>query len=57
VTEPDYVVHLIRAEEALKAVYPAMCDKKVKEALVHVQEVVMELAQFVIWVLTHKAKS
>lgn len=54
--EPDYSIHLIRAEQTLAKVYPLMCERHYKQAIETAHEVIRELLLFVAWLIKDKAK-
>lgn len=55
-TEPDYAIFLIRAETALKAVFPAMSERRHAEGLRHALEVQRQLTEFHDWVIRANTK-
>jgi hypothetical protein len=53
-SEPDYAVYLIRAEDAMKSVYPAMAERKYNAAALHVFEVLAQLSAFLKFLASRK---
>ena len=51
--EPDYAIHIQRAENALRAVYPLMCDRKVIQAIQSAIEAQHEICRYIAWVVAH----
>ena len=54
--EPDYAPHITRAERALQAIYPAMCDRKSAQAVEHALEAIRELTAYVSWIVEKSKK-
>lgn len=52
--QPDYAIFLIRAEDAMKSVYPAMADRKYNMAAQHVFEVFAQLTAFLKYLASRK---
>ena len=52
--QPDYAVYLIRAETAMKAIYPLMADRKYNLAAQHCFEVFAQLTAFLKFISTRK---
>ena len=55
-TEPDYAIFLIRAEEQMKSIYPSLLEGKNKQAFVHALECIGHLQEFMTWCLETKGK-
>jgi hypothetical protein len=56
VTEPDYAVFLIRAENEMKKIYPSLLEGKNKDAFGHALQTIKHLQEFMSWIIENKAK-
>jgi len=51
--EPDYVSHLTRAQRALEAVYPQMCERRYVKAIQSAIDAQVEISRFIAWIVAH----